>query len=147
MSDEKKIIIPTPEQVESICNPNASSGGWMMCEYSGTEILKVPAEMQGKDYDSLADEEYECLRQMIHNPQSHLVTERGSLRVGDNILCFTALESWFWATVSELDEEGGLAVSPHDGMAFELEFSDDDRHCWVCPGAMNLAALEKCREA
>jgi len=142
---EKKIVIPTPEQVESITNPSPPSGGWMMCEYSGMEILKVPSDIQDKSYDDLTDQDSECLRQMIKKPQDHWVTTREGLRVGDKILCFMALEHWYWATVSELDEDGGLAMSPDAGLAFELEFSDDDRHCWVTPGAMNLEALEKCR--
>ena len=150
MTDDKKIIIPTPEQVESLCGGNTESSGkgWMMCEYSGHEILKVPDDIQGKAYDNLTPEDFEHLRQMATDAEvqrQHFVTNPAGLRVGDNILCFMALEHWYWATVSELDEDGGLAMSPDAGLAFELEFSDDDRHCWVTPGAMNLEALEKCR--
>jgi hypothetical protein len=88
--------------------------GWKVREYSGTEIYRNK-------------EDLEAGRRMLEPPKA-----------GDEILVPT-LSGWAKAVVKkdgELYAEAGRFTWP-------LALSDDDRHCWVAHGMINMAALEK----
>lgn len=100
----------------------SKSIGWTFKEYSGCEVHHY---VEGcKDPDELP-----------------AITTKEGINVGDKLF-IRALFGWCAPTLSEKISEG-LYYAEDTCNIFSLEFDNDDRHCWVCPGAMNKKAIQK----
>jgi hypothetical protein len=95
--------------------------GWTCQEYLGAEVY-------------LLDEEEE---QIIEKR----LTNEDDLKPGTVIAAPTLLGGYVKATVASM-EDGGLCWKDKYSLGF-LTFNEDDRHCWVSGGAINLRGLAR----
>jgi hypothetical protein len=67
-------------------------------------------------------------------PQSSLINE-DDLKEGDQIICYS------WLLTVKKNEDGELYGENKQLYAI-LDFSKDDRKCWVCGGIINLRGIK-----
>ena len=119
---------------------------WFCKEYIGSEIMLVPRELADRDPKTLTTDEVAQLRGNIELFKSGWNAFRvplPAIEVGTVILAPTILGDYAWAIVDHVEGDSAMAKSRDGRMAYFLEFGRDDRNCWVCTGAGNLAGLKR----
>jgi len=120
---------------------------WFCREYMGSEIFLVPKGLQNRDPKKLTVDELAAIRGNIELARSSRdlfsVKDMNDLYEGVCILAPTIFGSYDWAIVDRFEGRSATARSPSGHTVYILEYDTDDRHCWVCIGSGNLAALKR----
>jgi hypothetical protein len=116
--------IPVRQELEvlSADEPKQLKLGWTITEYIGPEVYKWD-ERDGK-------------------PWPFRLSEEESLKAGDKLCFGWEAEGWSYEVVE--DEYGVLSgISRGGNTSAVLRFDEDERHCWVAMGFINLRSIRK----
>lgn len=135
--DRKEPIVIGPDK------PKEATVGFEVREVQGTEIVRVPDDLQKRDPDSLSEAEMDRLKALTERRRENRLKSFDDLKVGDRILT----QSWGGWAMSQVDElrpekKNGSSLSPEGGTLYMLKFDDDERQCWACFGHGNLIGLK-----
>lgn len=109
--------------------------GWTIYEYQGCEIGRWYENWINKYSQRL--EEAECFGDLIEKDS---IKSLNGIKVGDKVLCPTfgyPVE----AIITVVDYDKGTAEAESERCVYPLEFSRDDRKCWVSACMINKAIL------
>jgi len=145
MSEKEMPQFPIRTDV-TICQADAPKDhliGWTMKEYLGFTVYKATDEMLANHSlrklldDRLWPEDSDG-QPRLHKP----LTKYEDLQVGDKIIVKSLYDYlWFIAEVEERSD-GSLRAATESCLVM-LQFSEDDRKCWVASGTVNKACLDK----
>lgn len=129
MSDERNPFkIPARTKIEVIPgdDPNRPKLGWMCYEQRGAEVYLFDRAVHG---DGIVRERLQT------------ITAKDGLTEGLEILVPSLFGGYHVMKV--VIDQFGQPQAHNDTTGAILEFSKDDRHCWVSLGTINLKALQK----
>ena len=107
--------------------------GWTVREYIGTEVLSAPP--------GLSCEETRKTANWPEGFKPEPIFEQNAIGEG-SVVIIPNLIGGLSAYKVETMADGSFCGRSGDMIAF-LEWSPDDRNCWVCGGTANLAAILK----
>jgi len=116
---EKKIIEPTPEQVESLLGEKGSIKDFAIHEVTGMEVCASVKDVMAAKGIPASEE----------------------LKPGDEIFVQGLLRGEIRHGIVEESDELGIYWTT-GGVAGNLFKCNDDRQCWVTTGYINLEAIE-----
>lgn len=111
----------------------AAKIGWTVREYLGVEVLSAPP---GLSYDEV--------RSTANWPEGFKpqpITVEDAISEGAHVIIPNLFGGLSVYRIGKM-EDGSFCGRSGDMIAF-LEWSPDDRNCWVCGGTGNLAAIMK----
>ena len=123
--DDPEMSYPVKAEVTvlSADEVNQAKLGWTVREYNGTEVFPYNPD------DHPPGE--------VNRDKLQAITTKEGLKIGDTILVPGMMGGYHVMTVTE----ARIAKDGHTA-AF-LEFSQDDRACWVCTGMANMRGISK----
>lgn len=115
-----------------------------LAEGAPQEQKKAPIKWQSWEYVGVEVFHWVDDLPKYTNPMTDLPTvqEEDGLKEGDLVIVGSVF-GWVKARVHTLADGGLYAQSDTGSMMYFLEFSKDERKCWVCTGSGNLDAIEK----
>ena len=127
---ESELPIRTEIEVLSADKPSDLKLGFVVHEYMGCPIQKAPLGLSFEEARKKSNwpDDFE--------PQN--LFSKNDLKPGDLIICWGAI-----AKVGVSSNGEYLGRSLDEGTLYFLEFSTDDRECWVCGGVANLKSIMK----
>jgi len=136
--ERKEITVLGPDK------PKDAKIGFAFEEVRGSEIVRVPDDLQKRDPDSFTEAEQDRLKALTERRWEHRLQSFDDLKVGDRILTL-GFGGWVMSQVDELypEKKNGSSLSPSGQTIYMLMFDDDDRHCWACFGHGNLIGLQR----